>query len=197
MKKKREEDKVSKQIHELMNILDSNYFHTCITADDKEIIEWKIYYKNLSNEKYYSDKNQAILSSNKNNVEDIYKLKSRFEELKEKEFKDNIGEFAKDHFDIYFAFLDINEKTMDLALNIFLIYSLFNIFINVRSEDLINTILNFSLCILIAIYIIISNKKLNKSKDKADSKIQEILLKNIIKRKGLDFVEELKEKMKE
>lgn len=197
MKKKKEEDKTSKQIHEPMNILDSNYFHTCIIADDKEIIEWKIYYKNLSNEIYYSDKNQAILSSNKNNVEDIYKLKSRFEELKEKEFKDNIGEFAKDHFDIYFAFLDINEKTMDLALNIFLIYSLFNIFINVRSEDLINTILNFSICILIAIYIIISNKKLNKSKDKADSKIQEILLKNIIKRKGLDFVEELKEKMKE
>lgn len=197
MKKKREEDKVSKQIHELMNILDSNYFHTCIIADDKEIIEWKIYYKNLSNEIYYSDKNQAILSSNKNNVEDIYKLKSRFEELKEKEFKDNIGEFAKDHFDIYFAFLGIKEKTMDLALNIFLIYSLFNIFINVRSEDLINTILNFSICILIAIYIIISNKKLNRSKDKADSKIQEILLKNIIKRKGLDFVEELKEKMKE
>ena len=197
MKKKKEEDKTSKQIHELMNILDSNYFHTCITADDKEIIEWKIYYKNLSNEIYYSDKNQAILSSNKNNVEDIYKLKSRFEELKEKEFKDNIGEFAKDHFDIYFAFLGINEKAMDLALNIFLIYSLFNVFINVRSEDLINTILNFSICILIAIYIIISNKRLNKNKDKADSKIQEILLKNIIKRKGLDFVEELKEKMKE
>ena len=197
MKKKKEEDKASKQIHELMNILDSNYFHTCITADDKEIIEWKIYYKNLSNEIYYSDKNQAILSSNKNNVEDIYKLKSRFEELKEKEFKDNIGEFAKDHFDIYFAFLDINEKAIDLALNIFLIYSLFNVFINVRSEDLINTILNFSICILIAIYIIISNKRLNKNKDKADSKIQEILLKNIIKRKGLDFVEELKEKMKE
>ena len=197
MKKKKEEDKASKQIHELMNILDSNYFHTCITADDKEIIEWKIYYKNLSNEIYYSDKNQAILSSNKNNVEDIYKLKSRFEELKEKELKDNIGEFAKDHFDIYFTFLGINEKAMDLALNIFLIYSLFNVFINVRSEDLINTILNFSICILLAIYIIISNKRLNKNKDKADSKIQEILLKNIIKRKGLDFVEELKEKMKE
>lgn len=61
--------------------------------------------------------------------------------------------------------------------------------------SIVNSIINLIASVLVLIYYICKNKQMSRLLDEGTKKSKEILLKNIIKRKGLDFVKELKEKM--
>ena len=79
--------------------------------------------------------------------------------------------------------------------NIFLIYATLNIFIINFVNKTIASVLNLLLCILIAIYYYRKINKLYKLLENQDNITEEIILRNIIKRKGLNFVKELKHEM--
>ena len=77
-----ENTKTTQILNQIYNILDENYFHVCVTYKNNDEIEWKIYYKCLIHEDYFSEENSCLLSSDKNTIEDIEKLKSVFEKEK-------------------------------------------------------------------------------------------------------------------
>lgn len=126
MKKRIEkEDETTKQINQIHNILDKNYFdvNTKITEENK--IEWTVYYCNLKSSDYYSGENRPLLTSRRNTVQDIYKLKEAFEKLKNYEEIRNTSEIFHDSFTLYRR-ISTNEKCRNFRC-FKCIYYIFNV----------------------------------------------------------------------
>ena len=196
MKKEvKKEDETTKQINQLHNILDKNYFHVCVSLTEGNNIEWTVFYNNLDEEDYISSKNKPLLTSKRNTVADIYRLKNKFEELKKKQRGLHCLELFHDCFNIHQLGYQIKEEAHLGMTNIFLIYTTLNIFTINFANKTIASILNLILCISMAIYYYRKIDKLYKLLDNQDNITEEIILRNIIKRKGLNFVKELRHEM--
>lgn len=79
--------------------------------------------------------------------------------------------------------------------NVFTIFLMLNAITIILDGSIVDSIINLIASVLVLIYYICKNKQMSKLLDEGTKKSKEILLKNIIKRKGLDFVKELKEEM--
>lgn len=79
--------------------------------------------------------------------------------------------------------------------NVFTIFLMLNAIAVIIDESIVYSILNLIASILVLIYYICKNKQMSRLLDEGTKKSKEILLKNIIKRKGLNFVKELKNEM--
>lgn len=195
MKKEVKEGNLTKIIDEISGILDTNYFHVNVRITENQKIEWVVYYKNLKTDGYYSDKNRPLLASRKNTIADIYILKDIFNELKRKTEEEVGYDLFKDSFTIYSLIEEIKCKASLGMLDIFTIYVLTNIMIISISNSPLSSILNMIICVLVAIYYVYRNKKLNKLAGNAENIVKNILLKNIIKGNGLSFVKELRKEL--
>ena len=197
MKKEVKEGNLTKIIDEISGILDENYFHVNVKLNEKFIggIEWVVYYKNLKRDDCYSDKNRPLLSSRKNTIADIYILKDIFNELKLETEKEAGYDFFNDVFTIYLIISEIKEKASLGMLNIFTIYVLANIIIISIANSILVSLINMIICVLVAIYYVYKNRKLDKLVVKAENIVKNTLLKNIIKGKGLGFVKEIRRKL--
>ena len=76
--------------------------------------------------------------------------------------------------------------------NVFTIFLMLNAIAVIIDESIVYSILNLIASILVLIYYICKNRQMSKLLDEGTKKSKEILLKSIIKRKGLNFVKELK-----
>ena len=197
MKKEVKEGNLTKIIDEISGILDENYFHVNVKLNEKFIggIEWVVYYKNLKRDDCYSDKNRPLLSSRKNTIADIYILKDIFNELKLETEKEAGYDFFNDVFTIYLTIREIKEKASLGMLNIFTIYVLANIIIISIANSILVSLINMIICVLVAIYYVYKNRKLDKLVVKAENIVKNTLLKNIIKGKGLGFVKEIRREL--
>ena len=83
------------KVKEIYKILDPNYFHLCIEDDGENEIKWSVFYNNLSTEDYFSEKNEPLLTSEKNVIGNIYQLNKKFENEKNKIFNDNLLDYIK------------------------------------------------------------------------------------------------------
>ena len=99
-------EKIEKQRNKINGILDTDYFHVCTEQNE---IKWCVFYKNLGTEDYLSNKNEVLLTSENNTIDDVYKLKEKFEMEKEKLFEEN--------FINYFAYyLDYNKFSLKIKM---------------------------------------------------------------------------------
>lgn len=195
-KNKSQDSKLDK-MQELYSILDRDYFHICITDNPKyrNNLEWSIYYKNLTPEDYYSEANKPLLTSDKNCIQDIYKLRDIFEKLKEQELIKNNRELFENSYMYHSRMYEIKQKSHLGMLNIFTFYAMFNVLLSLIARNSMISILNGFFCIAIAIYLSYNIKKTGELLEEGDKEIKEMLLRNIIKKQGLTFVEKIKEKI--
>ena len=193
-KNKSQDSKLDK-MQELYSILDRGYFHICITDNPKyrNNLEWSIYYKNLTPEDYYSEANKPLLTSDKNCIQDIYKLRDIFEKLKEQELIKNNRELFENSYMYHSRMYEIKKKGHLGMLNIFTFYAMFNVLLSLIVRNSTISILNGFFCIAIAIYLSYNIKKTGELLEEGDKEIRDMLLRNIIKRQGLTFVERIRE----
>lgn len=194
--KKKTKNTALDSVKELHSILDNNYFHVCTSVQENKV-EWSIYYKNLSEKEYYSDNNKPLLTSKDNTISDIYTLRDRFERAKEKEFMENKYIVFRDGFEIYSAMSEIKYKGLTGMLNIFTFYALATLIISISLDNVIYSIINLCICILGEIYLTYQQKSIEKLMDKKVEETREFILRNIIKNKGLEFVEMIRKNIEE
>ena len=77
-------------------------------------------------------------------------------------------------------------------LNIFTFYELVTLIISISLDNAIYSIINLFICILGTIYLIYQQKSIEKLMDKKIEETREFIIRNIIKNKGLEFVERIK-----
>lgn len=194
---KKRKNRNNKRKNALYNILDFNYFHICVEHKEKNKTTWKIYYKNLPSKVYYSKQNESLLTSEKNTIDDIYKLKKKFEEEKSKIFKDNIREYIKIDSERFYSMLKIKQKCSYILLDFFtlaLIVSLINLFF---INDTKISILNFFYTIFVAITGTFRLTQIQKEFQNGKERMKETFIKEKIRRQGLYFIQKLKGDEKE
>lgn len=198
-KKKVEENKTIDLREEIKGILDDNYFHVNIRPNEmlKGGIEWTVYYKNVNAEVFFSDKNKPLLTSRHNTIADIYILRDIFRELQDQIIEEEGFEFFRDNRKIYYLMWEIKERASLGMLNIFTIYVFVNLATVLIKSNIAVSFINLIACIGVAIFFLHKNKKLNKLLDNAEKETQDILLKVLIRGKGLGFVKEIRNRLKE
>ncbi len=85
----------------IRKILDEDYFHVCYVYGDNNKNTWKVYFKNMPDEEYFSNKNKALLFSKTNTIDDVYSLKERFEKEKDKILTSNVSEYINRSIEIF------------------------------------------------------------------------------------------------
>ena len=177
----------------IYNILDSNYFHICIDTTNNT---WKVYYKNLPPRVYYSKINKPILTSENNTIDDIYKLKNKFEMEKTTELNRNVKEYINILKEVDYNMLNIKQifsEMLTIILIFNLIASIINlIFINDRNVAMFQMILS----IFTAIIGICKINQAQKENNKGRNRIEETFIKGKIRKQGLYFVQKLKGELK-
>ena len=198
-KKKVEENKAIDIKAEIKGILDDNYFHINIRPNElfRGGIEWTVYYKNVNAEVFFSDKNKPLLTSRHNTIADIYILRDIFRELQDQIIEEEGFEFFRDNRKIYYLMWEIKERASLGMLNIFTIYVFVNLATVLIKSNIAVSFINLIACIGVAIFFLHKNKKLNKLLDNAEKETQDILLKVLIRGKGLGFVKEIRNRLKE
>ncbi len=185
---------ILKQTNEIKEILDPQYFHTSINIKNKNEIEWFIYYKNLPQRVYYSSKNKPILTSKKNDIEDIYVLKERFEKEKTNEFNNNLAEILNMNFTIYNMASDIKRYVL-VSFQIILLLLLGFVLLNGLNSEykrFIISVYNLAVTLIVSFISIKVHKKISEISQQTQRKIQEDILKEKIRHQGLYFVEKIK-----
>lgn len=187
MKRKETSFDVFKKIK---NILDLNYFHICVTAEESKT-KWIIYYKNLPHNDYFSKENTELLSSNEHTFEDIYKLKNKFESEKQKIVNENFKELMSIKYNTFKVLNSIKRKFYQFIIDFLIIVTLATIFNLFTFQNKEFSILIFLLTAFGVIFLIIEQEKLDKAIDKAMKKMNENFIKEKIKRQGLYFMKRL------
>lgn len=178
--------------NKIRSILDRDYFHICTGVKQNEELKWIIYYKNLPSKAYYSEKNKPLLTSENNTISDIYKLKKKFESEKKIEQMKSLYEVTPLLSCLSKAIAEIN-----IIFRNFSIISLLTILIlNLANMFFLHNV-NLSLGILFIISIdglmsIYYAKILEKQRKISTKKMEEIYLKEKIKRQGFYFLEKIK-----
>lgn len=105
------------KIQEELNKLDKDYFHTHISYDKNGNFSWLVYYENMNSKDYLSMKNQAILNSKYNDINDIKKLNTEFEKIRDIA-NNNISldksYLSMDVFNVYFSITKKLGKIFEL-----------------------------------------------------------------------------------
>ena len=176
----------------IYNILDKDYFHVHVSTSIDGKVQWKIYYKCLIHEDYYSEENKCLLSSERNTLEDVERLESIFQKEKnkveEKIFLDNL--FMVNNMYSVLRILDRKITTIILILyTINLILWLISCFMQYNTTlSLYGTILMW--------LILISNFVIDKIFDKEISvsvkKNMEEKTRMYIKGMGFKFLERIR-----
>lgn len=120
MKRKKKNKQVYEETKAIRNILDSNYFHVAITMKGENEFDWRVYYNNLPAQTYYSEKNKPLLTSEKNTINDIYKLKDRFEQEKKKELKQHMKEYINISCELFHQTLNMKKKFSEMITDLLL-----------------------------------------------------------------------------
>lgn len=187
MKKRKDE------ITEINSILDREYFHTNITVHEDETISWRIYYRNLPEQVYWSNKNKPILTSDKNTKADIYKLRNKFEREKEKEIMKNLPEEVKICSMIRRGILQIMkysciDTTID-SLAIIVILFVNCIFVRNFTLSIFLLFITLAKC-FVTVHI---QDKIDKEHRKVENEFRKNFVKEKIKQQGLFFADKLRD----
>ena len=192
--KKRQENKTDEKIKALQNILDSKYFHICTTVDSRfqDNVKWVIYYKNLPEKVYYSEANKPLLTSEKNTIEDIYKLKEKFEEEKQKTEAITFKDWLNIYYCVFKNFHLIKYKYLEITNGLSLLTVVVNIVNLFTFQDILFSIYTLWLIVVLTLFSIGQGKEMNKWNNEAQNEIKEEYVKERIKRQGLYFLNRLK-----
>lgn len=193
MKKKNRKGTIQEKKHQIFNILDRRYFHTCVSVKNKDEIEWEVYYCNLPGQTYFSKKNKPILSSKKNTIKDIYKLKDRLEKEKEKVLQNNLQEYMRISYLVYQMAIDLKGQVENTITNILAMIAGVCTANILFMQDIYVGLICVILCILITIYEVIKGKRINKEIDKQQRKFKEDFIEVKIRREGIFFIKRLKD----
>lgn len=182
-KKKNNEEKIRE-------ILDKDYFHVCYVHGKNGNDTWKIYFKNMQNEEYFSCKNRAILFSKVNTIEDVYDLRERFEKQKEKVLTEHISEYINRSIEI-FSFgnhfiLEVHKTFtwIEFAMIAATILSAF-------FKNIAGSLMEGLAFINLAIIEVIIDKIMTEYLNKQIKKQKEEFVKQKIYEEGLDFVNKI------
>lgn len=193
MKKRNKKEVIPEKKNQIFNVLDKRYFHTCVSVKNKEELEWEIYYCNLPGQTYFSNKNKPILSSKKNTIKDIYRLKDKLEKEKEKVLQNNLQEYIRISHLLYQMAIDLKRQAENTITNILAMIvgvCTANIFF---LKDIYVGVICVILSILITIYEVIKGKRINKEIDKQQRKFKEDFIEVKIRREGIFFIKRLKD----
>ena len=191
MRKKKNTNKIIEKVNEISSILDSNYFHTCINIKQKEI-KWSIYYRNLPDKVYFSYKNKPLLTSDKNNISDIYRLKEKFETEKDKEYAEGLYEFVKVASSADMGLRKIQDLLGMLFMNTSMTLFICAIYNAIFMHNVIFSVLYLLATVIISFSYTKLSKKAREEIKKTNKKMKENYIKNKIRKKGLYFVERIK-----
>lgn len=161
MRKCSRKSKRNSEIKEIMNILDKNYFHVCIVTENDNI-KWKIFFKNMKEDDYFSIHNKPILSSDRNTINDIYLLNKKFEDEKKNTFSRNIKEFIKKEF----KFFKLKNKLIKKINNILTIFMYIPMIVTGLNVCVFNSLFLGIISLIIATYAGILSIMLNESLSK-------------------------------
>ncbi len=191
-RRKKKNNQISKKIKAIRNILDSNYFHVVIITKEKNKFDWRVYYNNLPAQIYYSKKNKPLLTSEKNTIDDIYKLKDKFEKEKQNELKQHMKEYINISYELYHQMLIMKSKFSEMITDLLLA----NLIISIINMLFIKNV-NCSLSQIIYTFLIVligflKLFKVQKEIDKGQERMKEIFIKEKIRNQGIYFVERLK-----
>lgn len=176
----------------IMSILDRDYFHICTEVKQNEEIKWIIYYKNLPSKAYYSEKNKPLLTSENNTISDIYKLKNKFESEKKIEQMKSLNEVIPLLSFFNKTIIEINRKFSNFSIIVLLIIlglSLTSMFFLHNIELSLGILLVISTVSILNMYSI---RILENQRKIFRKKLEEIYLKEKIKRQGFYFLEKIK-----
>lgn len=190
--KKKAKNKSIDTLKELYNILGFDYFHICISYNGDDM-QWDIFYKNLDDKEYFSKENPLLLTSKENGIADVYTLKDRFEKAKEDVKRKNAISIIKESFTLYQKLYETKKQGIDGMLNLYMLYTAIGLIMGLFLENILYSFINLWACIAGGIYLIYKQKRFNKFLDQKKEEIVEIVLRNIIKKQGLNFVERIKE----
>ena len=193
MKSKKNNKKYSKE-DGVYKILDNQYFHTSVSYAlyGMDEIDWVVYYSNLPTKVYFSDENKAILDSNRNTIEDIYKLKQVFEKEKNKEFEKNIIEYSKIMSSVFKLEIEAKKEISFIVTYVLLSILSVNIINFVFFGNVYFSLFCMLLTSVVAILGMSKIKKFNKKLVLAENRIKENYIKQKIRQQGLFFVERIK-----
>ena len=190
--KKKAKNKSIDTLKELYNILGFDYFHICISYNGDDM-QWDIFYKNLDDKEYFSKENPVLLTSKENGIADVYALKDRFKRAKEDVKRKNALSIIKESFTLYQKLYETKKQGIDGMLNLYMLYTAIGLIMGLFLENILYSFINLWACIAGGIYLIYKQKRFNKFLDQKKEEIVEIVLRNIIKKQGLNFVERIKE----
>ena len=184
---------ITQTLDQIYKILDKDYFHVCVEYTSKEKIEWKIYFKNLTQKDYFSEENKCLLSSDKNTLEDIQKLQSVFQKEKTKIQNELAFEIIFLNKNNLYGF--IRDIKMKLGKGYWIIYIinliLWIIFAAFRNDTFI-AIYGTAVTWLLLIFNIIADRTFEKESNKILKEEAEQKTKMYIKGIGLNFVERIR-----
>ena len=187
-----ESTNITQTLDQIYKILDKDYFHVCVEYTSKEKIEWKLYFKNLTQKDYFSEENKCLLSSDKNTLEDIQKLQTVFQKEKTKIQNELAFEIIFLNKNGLYSFIkDINMKLGKGSWIIYIInLILWIIFATFRNDTFI-AIYGTAVTWLLLIFNIIANRTFEKESNKILKEEVERKTKIYIKGMGLNFVERI------
>lgn len=181
----------NKKRNTLYSILDSNYFHICVENKEGKN-SWKVYYKNLPSAVYYSNKNKSLLTSKDNTINDIYKLRQKFEVEKSKELRKNMKEYININKELSCLLLKLKQKYSYILTDFFVLSLAISILNFVFINNTKFAILQFGSITFMVIMGIYRMAQIQKTTRKGREKIKEAFIKEKIRRQGLYFVKRLK-----
>ena len=188
-----ESTNITQTLDQIYKILDKDYFHVCVEYTSKEKIEWKIYFKNLTQKDYFSEENKCLLSSDKNTLEDIQKLQSVFQKEKTKIQNELAFEIIFVNKNNLYGF--IRDIKMKLGKGYWIIYIinliLWIIFATFKNDTFI-AIYGTAVTWLLLIFNIIADRTFEKESNKILKEEVEQKTKMYIKGMGLNFVERIR-----
>ena len=192
-KKKKNKNKTNSKLYELHHILDPKYFHISAEIKSNDEIEWFVYYKNLPTNLYFSHKNKALLTSRKNTIEDIYKLKRKFESEKQIEIFKNTKEYVYLSKDIFKHTQQIKTKFWQTITDLLLINLIFAFIDLIFIQDLKFGLLNLIYSGFLVIFGILRSESIDKISNKCNKEFEEKFFMNKIRQQGLFFAERLRQ----
>lgn len=185
-------DTTTEVYNQLKEILDENYFHIYVEETENKEVKWKVYFKNLTIEDYYSNENECLLSSEKNTIYDAYDLALKFLQEKENILKNQRIDIELKKADFSLLTLMLRDS-MDFIISLlmcvgFIVSIIIYIFTCCKGVLLQNLIM--ILALLIANVVI--DNKINKFRKEQRHKEIEDYIKTYIKGLGLKFVERIR-----
>lgn len=192
-KRKKKNKQIYKKIKAIRSILDSNYFHVAIKIKEKDEFDWRVYYNNLPEQIYYSEKNKPLLTSKKNTIDDIFKLKDKFEKEKQKELEQNLTEYINIACEVFRQMLNMKSKFSEMVTDLLLANLIISIINMLFIKDTICSLLQLIFTFLIVMIGFSKLFKIQKEIDEGQEKMKETFIRGKISKQGIYFIKRLEE----